>query len=280
MMTLATPTQSADDVFTLCISRVRDQNLAMRLAAAKPAVVAASNQLNKAALSNTVHSIPTQTLVAPNITVKEMESVYTQRMVKKQAPGRHIYDQIFASAPNGRCPLCMQRNVATLDHYLPKAHYPALVVAPLNLIPACTDCNKSKLDSVPTAAEEVPLHPYFDDLGNDVWLTATVLEVGPSALKFTVTRPPAWNNTLYARVNNHFQSLGLAVLYASQAAEELINIRHQLKIYWDIGGCDGVRDELELRLESCSSARTNTWRTAAYRAWSQSDWFCEGGFKN
>jgi hypothetical protein len=208
-----------------------------------------------------------------------MEKVYTQRMAKSGAPGREIYDEIFASSPSGRCPLCMQRFVATLDHHLPKAHFPSLAVAPLNLIPACSDCNKAKLDVIPTTAEQVPLHPYYDELGDKSWLNAVVIERRPTALRFVVTRPAGWTNMLSTRVDNHFRSLGLAALFASEAAEELLNIRHQLSILRDAYPADGVRDELARRAASSAAARPNGWRTAAYRAWFESDWFCNGGFR-
>jgi hypothetical protein len=208
-----------------------------------------------------------------------MEKVYTQRMAKMGAPGRDIYDEIFASSPQGRCPLCTQRSVATLDHHLPKAHFPALAVAPLNLIPACSDCNKAKLASVPTRAEEVPLHPYYDDLGDEVWLRAMVVERQPTALRFRVVTPAAWTAVLSARVENHFRALGLAALYASEAAEELINFRHQLHMLQDADPESGVRDELTRRANSCALGRPNGWRAATYRAWSESEWFCGGGFE-
>lgn len=278
MWSLERPSLSARSAFNTCIGKVRNPQLAKRLAAAAPAIEAASTQFDRAARRHTLHNIATQDVVAPDITVSEMEKVYTQRMAKSGSPGRDIYDEIFASAPGGRCPLCMQRFVATLDHHLPKAHYPALAVTPANLIPACSDCNKAKLDAVPATAEDVPLHPYYDDLGNDIWLTATVLERRPTALRFAITRSGKWDNTLDARVNHHFRSLGLAALFASEAAEELLNIRHQLEILRAADPVDGVRDELDRRATSCAAARLNGWRTAAYRAWRESEWFCNGGF--
>ncbi len=278
MWSLNRPTLSAQSVFNTCISRVRKPELAARLAAAEPAIVDASARFDHAARAHTLHGIAVHDIVAPDITVTEMQKVYAQRMAQNGSPGRDIYDKIFASAPGGRCPLCMQRSVSTLDHHLPKAHYPALAVAPLNLIPACSDCNKAKLDTVPGTAEDVPLHPYYDDLGNDVWLTATVIQRQPAALRYVIARSDNWDNTLYARVNKHFNSLGLAALYASEAAEELLNIRHQLQILHNANPLDGVREELKHRAESCAAVRANGWRTAAYRAWSENDWFCEGGF--
>jgi hypothetical protein len=278
MWPLNRPVQAAQFTYKTCISRVRDAGLAARLNAATASVTTASAEFDRAAQGGTLHTIATHAIVPPDVTTEQMKKVYTQRMAKIGAPGRDIYDEIFSSSPHGMCPLCTQRSVATLDHYLPKARYPALAVAPLNLVPACSDCNKAKLDSIPTRAEEVPLHPYYDDLGDKIWLHAQVVELRPAALRFTVVAPVGWSATLTARVENHFRSLGLGALFASQAAEELVNIRHQLVTLHTADPAAGVKEELESRANSCSVARQNGWRSAAYRAWHTSDWFCEGGY--
>lgn len=279
MWTLQRPAHSARSSYGTCISRVRNPGLSARLAAATATVVNASAAFDQAAAHGVLHQIAPLAIVAPDITTEEMGKVYTQRMAKNGAPGRDIYDEIFGGSPQGRCPLCAQRPVATLDHHLPKAHYPALAVAPLNLLPACSDCNKAKLDNVPTCVEEVPLHPYYDDLGDDVWLVARVIERRPTALRYSVAGPAAWSPVLAARVLNHFRSLGLAALYASEAAEELVNIRHQLVTISAADAAAGVREELQRRAVSCAAGRPNGWRAAAYRAWHLSDWFCAGGFE-
>ena len=62
-------------------------------------------------------------------------------MVRKNGPGRATYDLLKLSAKGGFCPLCGQRNVSTLDHYLPKESYPDLSILPINLVRACSDCN-------------------------------------------------------------------------------------------------------------------------------------------
>jgi len=165
-----------------------------------------------------------------------------------------------------------------LDHHLPKAHYPALAVTPLNLVPSCGDCNKAKLDSIPREAAAVSLHPYFDNIDGKTWLKAVVIETRPAALRFRVDAPTEWGKVLEQRVRNHFEVLNLAELYASQAAEELLNIRYQLIDLHAAAGMDSVRSDLESRASSCACARRNGWRTAAYSAWAASDWFCDGGF--
>ena len=278
MWTLDRPAHTARATYRACISRVRDPVLRARLEAATQTIVDASAVFDDAASRHVLHEIVRQAVVAPDVTTEEMEKVYTQRMAREGAPGRGVYDDIFGSAPQGRCPLCAQRLVATLDHHLPKAHYPALSVAPLNLVPSCMDCNKLKLHAFPQTAEQVPLHPYYDDLGQDRWLLASVVETCPAAVRFRITRPAGWDDVLTARVRNHFQTLNLAMLYAAEAAEELVNIRHQLIDIHDTGGREEVRNELANRALSCATGRPNGWRCATYRAWTESDWFCDGGF--
>jgi len=279
MWKLDPPVHTAQEAYEVSVSRVRNAGLSTRLTAATASVVAASDQLDLAIQAEQVHLILPHDLVNNDITAAEMEKVYTQRMAKTGAPGRAIYDAIFASPPQGRCPLCTQRSVTTLDHYLPKKLFPSLAVAPLNLVPACSDCNKLKLDSAPTSASDVPLHPYYDDLGDERWLKGTVVECTPAAVKFSVVAPTGWDGVLASRVKHHFKELGLAMLFASEAAEELINIRHQLTLLETVDPQDGVRNELGRRAASCAATRSNGWRAATYRAWHESDWFCDGGFR-
>lgn len=280
MLTLTPPTVTALDAFTTCIRKVLDTSLRARLQGATQAVVDASSSFADSAASQAVHTIDSTQIVVGAVTSEEMKKVYTQRMAKQGAPGRDIYDALIASAPNDRCPLCGHNLVKTLDHYLPKAHYPALVVAPLNLIPSCHDCNKAKSTSIPQDPSEVLLHPYFDNIDGVSWLGATVIETSPSALKYAVTPPDAWDPVLQQRVRNHFRMLNLAALYASQAAEELFNIKHELTDLYVAGGRDAVRADLLARAESRAAARRNGWRTAAYVAWSSSEWFCNAGFNS
>lgn len=278
MIRLNRPPHDAEDVFVACISRVRDADLKTRLEGVTQAVVDASDEFEDAASHNRLHQIVRKDLVGGVVTRAEMEAVYTQRMAKRGAPGRDVYDALSTSAPQGKCPLCGHRTVSTLDHHLPKAHYPALAVAPLNLVPACGDCNKAKLASLPTRAAEEPLHPYFDDIDGDRWLRAEVIPARPAALRFFVDAPAHWSTVLTSRVERHFRTLGLGQLYSAEAADELLNIRHQLQRLHDIGGSELVRVELDERADSCWRARNNGWRGATFEAFARSDWFCDGGF--
>lgn len=277
MLKVDRPAYSAEDTFASCISRVRLPALKARLMAATQAIVDASDAYEVAGDAQALHHIVREPLVNGAVTTAEMDAVYTGRMAKQNGPGRIVYDDIFVAA-KGRCPLCAHRTVTTLDHHLPKALYPALAVVPLNLVPSCSDCNKAKLARIPHAAEDVSLHPYFDDVGNERWLFAEVIEVEPASLRFRA-EPPATLDTLLAeRLRRHFRGLNLSALYGSEAAEELLNIRYLLSSLQASGGEDFVRAYLEEHAESCLAGRLNGWRGAAYEAWATSGWFCEGGF--
>jgi hypothetical protein len=277
MLKLDRPQYSAEDTFAACISRVRLPALKAKLIAATQAIRDASDAYMAAAEAQALDQIARAALVNGTVTTAEMEAVYTGRMAKQNAPGRAIYDDIFAAA-KGRCPLCAHRTVTTLDHHLPKAHYPALAVAPLNLVPACSDCNKAKLANIPHAPEDVSIHPYFDDVADERWLYADVVQVTPASIRFRVEASAAWAPLLAERVRRHFRSLKLSSLYGSEAAEELLNIRHLLVGLHATGGEAHVRAYLEEHAESCLAGRLNGWRGAAYEAWAESDWFCNGGF--
>jgi 5-methylcytosine-specific restriction endonuclease McrA len=275
MISIDCPTLDAGDVFTTCISRVKDASLKARLTAITGDITAASADYIDKAQNNRLHEVVRQGVVG-TVTTAEMEKVYTQRMAGKKAPGRAAYDEIFNSS--AKCLLCTQRKVDTLDHHLPKAHYPVLAVSPVNLIPACASCNKAKLASIPTTADEAALHPYFDCVEDERWLHGSVVQGAPAVVKFRVQAPAQWSGQLASRLQVHFNALGLGDLYSAEAADELSSIRHQLVGIHGREGFQGVREELIARFESASAARLNGWRAVTFESFAANDWFCDGGF--
>lgn len=279
MWKLTKPTRTIEETYTTCISRVRNVDLRDRLNLIKEEIIQASKAYETAATSVMLHTVATSDNIGGLVSVKEMQDVYTYRMAKKNRPGRPIYDELLSAPPHARCPLCGQRNVTTLDHHLPKTLYPALVVTPSNLIPSCSDCNKLKLTSIARNSKEETFHPYFDDVQDDLWLYAEVIESNPAALRFYVQPPIYWSELTAARAQRHFQILHLGELYASHAAVELINIRYNLIKLFEEAGLEGVKSHLARQAESSAYAFTNSWQTATYTALATNDWFCQGGFK-
>jgi hypothetical protein len=278
MRKLTKPVDDPGIVFRTCISRVKNVDLKSRLTAIEGAVEAAAKAFDNAASTTTLHTLLPQNDVN-GVTIKEMSDVYTNRMAKKDTPGRLFYDKLLAAPEHGRCPLCGQRVVSTLDHHLPKTKYPAFTVVLTNLVPACADCNKTKIDIIPKSADQETFHPYFDDIETDLWLDARVIETSPAVLQFFVKSPIDWDDVKVQRIKNHFKLFKLSSLYTSHAATELINIQDSLSKIFSRAGYQGVNTHLYSEAKSREVAYLNSWQTAMYRALATSHWYCSEGFR-
>lgn len=272
------PVYDPGQVFLTCISHVRDSDLKTRLTSVEPNVTTDASTFDTAATMAILHQLHPGNDVGGIVTTDEMTKVYTQRMAKKGAPGRPYYDSLLAAPAYGRCPLCGQGTVSTLDHHLPKDKFPSLAVVPINLVPACANCNKVKTNAIPHTQEEQTLHPYFDDVEGAQWLFAEVIEVAPAAIRFFAQPPNESGAIKVNRIKHHFQAFKLGALYTSYAAEELTNIRYSLEKIFPLTGADGVRAHLQIQRDSYKAAHLNSWQTAMYGALVASAWYCAGGF--
>lgn len=277
MRSLPRPPFAAKNVLDACINSIRDQGLNKNLLLASTAIILAEFDYLNRGQGMTLYSIRGSDLVASALTTADMKRVYSGTFVKSKGT-RGLYDQLKAAPKNDVCPLCAQRTVSTLDHYLAQAIHPTLTVVPLNLVPACAECNKLKLDYQPTSVIQQSFHPYFDDFDDAQWLVAEVVETSPAAVRFSVTAPAGWHPIKFSRAASHFETFRLASLYASHAGVEISNIRYSLERISSAGTTDDVRLHLSDRAESARRAQLNAWQTATYQALAASDWFCSGGF--
>lgn len=268
------PTDDVIEVFSICISNYQDDELRKRLNSCKDFIELATIEFEKKVSRTRTHTIPIHDKVAGKISNKEMCKVYDDKMAKKSGPGRVYYDKFLSAPKNSICPLCGVRQVSTLDHYLPKMKYPSLAVTPSNLIPSCKDCNFTKHDDTFSSAIDETIHPYFDNIENELWLYAQILEDEYPIVSYYAKKPKAWDDILFGRVANHFELFELNRLYATHAAEEISSIRRKLfKLYYHIG-VNAVKEQLKEDMESCEAVHLNSWKSALYRALYNSEWFC------
>lgn len=278
MRKLPLPPLTAYGIFCVCAASVQNVELKTRLFGAISEINSAEKQYANLAPCASLHQFPAKDHVGDWVTGEEMETLYTGTLARLESTARLYYDAIRASAPNDICPYCGQRTVDSLDHYLPKSLYPALAVTPINLVPACSACNKTKLDFQPPDAKDLILHPYYDDVPKDIWLKARVLNVGGKPVLEYFTDPPSTWQTLWAsRVKAHLDTLKLPTLYASHAAEELVNNRQSLQNLCLSGGAAAVKAHCQEVQGSRQAAYLNSWQAACYGALVDSDWFCASG---
>lgn len=279
MRPLSKPTLSAPAVFRQCTDHVQNVDLRLRLRQSLPAVTAASAQFDMAAQTQRLHTIPLTANVG-RVSTDEMVKVYDLRMAKKKSRGRPVYDQLLAAPAYGRCPLCGVGAASTLDHHLPKKDYPALAVAPFNLVPACRDCNTGKRTITPTTSEEETLHPYYDDVTTERWIEALVRQGPPVHLEFYVANPPGSDALTAARVRSHFAVFNLGKVYGANASEHLAEIRYAMTEIHHHAGASAVEKDLDSRARSSECHDLNSWKSAGYRALASDSWYCNGGFDN
>lgn len=285
MRFIVAPINDPSIVFQTCINSISDLNLQTRLQLVTPAIVAAASDYEQKANTKQWY------LIAPNsckndelalgaVTKDELKSVYTSHMVRRKKPAREIYDLLLSQAPLGKCPSCGFGHASTLDHYLPKTLYPQLSTLPINLIPACKDCNTGKRAVIATTAETQTLHPYFDHqfFVNEQWLFAEVMQTSPVTIRFFVRAPVHWDDISKSRVYAHFEDFGLASRYSVESSNELASLRDSLQFYQGWLGSEGVKLSLLNEAQSYLNQHKNSWQTAIYQALSESDWYCEGGF--
>lgn len=277
MKRLPLPGFDVKQAIELCASGITIRERAQALMNALPTIQAAEATYLNLAPMGQLYTIPTSDGVTPQLTGELMGTVYKSHFMRAGSPSRGLYDAIRVAPAYNLCPLCGQRTVASVDHYLPQSLHPAFNLTPANLVPACADCNKSKLAKLAKNAEQQTLHPYFDDLGNERWLTADVLETAPPSIAYRVRPAQAWTVVLARRVQYHFEVMGLAELYAAQAASELADISFGLLQVGQTGGAAAVRSHLHGEFASRHARDANSWKTALYEGLCASDWFCNEG---
>lgn len=277
MIKINKPAINLSEVFNAAVGTVGDANLRSRYNACLPLVQLAEEEFETKITTGQIYTIEREEIVNGNVSAAAFTKLYGDQMVAKE-PGRSYYISLLEAAPMGMCPLCGHRDASTLDHYLPKALYPRLSVVPINLVPACKDCNTGKLVSYPINPEQESLHPYFDDIEFDLWLKMEVIQTDPVSIIFLVERPDNWSNLLLDRVVGHFDSYGLQRLYGVQAARELSGIKKNLTALHTTGGAPSVKKFLEDAAVSWVEVRLNSWKAAFYHGLSMDEWFCETGF--
>jgi hypothetical protein len=82
------------------------------------------------------------------------------------------------------------------------------------------------------------------------------------------------------KIEHHFETFKLGILYSAHAAGELQNIYGELEAIHGSGGADAMREELRMRSSSRARVTRNNWQAAMYDALASSAWFCEGGYRS
>lgn len=278
MRSLPRPTDVCGATYLTCAKRVRSKVTKAALIAAEPQVVASDASYQSLATHSGLHTFPRATGIA-SVSDAAFKKLYNQ-LTDKKSPGRRIYDRLLNAPRHGMCPLCGAQPAKTLDHHLPRTHYPVIAVAPLNLVPACRDCQSAKKELYPAVAGEQSIHPYFDTPQQARWLSASVVPQGQRSpvVLFSVTPPATWTPLEIDRHNHHLKLFDLKARFSQFAGAELVTMKSRLTRLHNTGGPAAVKQHLTEEADSHRAVWVNSWQTATYEACAADNWFCQTGF--
>lgn len=291
MKRLEPPKCCASFVFDLCCLEMSDSILQNRLLNQKNLLEAEYAQYEAHSNTQTWCVMPRATwgqdqqIILGDLTKRELMDLYTNGMVASTGAARNVYDQIKLLARDD-CPYCggcgeivIDEEIGTLDHFLPKAYFPAFSVLPVNLVPACAVCNKGMGGSFPTNPDFQPLHPYFDapHFYNEKWTNATVLEADPVVVNFEVSPPASWSDKDKQRVSNHFIACKLLGRYRRKAASDISSLIDQRRtVHRDLTPADFR--ELLMSVANNQDFPLNGWKRTLHHGLANSEWFCSFDF--
>lgn len=277
MIPLPAPSFSAQDIIDVVGTGKRTS----RVVAAAATVLDVEERARQHAESAAWYSMPRDAdSISPQL-ADDLRYVYASKLASKKGNARLYYNALRSLAPRSKCPICAERQVAALDHYLPKETWPGLAFVPENLYPICGTCNHRKSSDFAETGEEQFLHPYFDDLGQDEWIVARVLEVPGAPLEFEILPPRGWSEEFTQRVRKHYDRFALFDLYKDNAADLLADHLLLLEERYEQGDIEGVSLLFADQARSLRHARQvgrgvpSRWPYIAMQAWADSTWFAE-----
>jgi len=272
---------SYTSVLDLCSSTYKKNDLKQRFEHVSKHTKNMDSLYKQHATQTTLFQFPKKQLSKYGVSDKEFEDIYNDKLVAKNASGRDVYMRIknLCTIHQNRCPSCARREVSTLDHFLPKSIFPELSISPLNLIPNCLECNKSKLTYVANNSESELIHPYFDNIDSEKWLFAKLIGEKEMVVEYFVKKPESWSETLFKRVRNHINIYELDLLFSSNAINLLHNHKQAFKnLRNQKNGVSVLKEHILLLYNSFNENNLNSFETALFYALIDNDEFYESNF--
>lgn len=243
MMRLSLPACSYAELLNVCIAGVGKNNpLLNRFADSRKELLDAGQRYTKLANTGSLFQItPVAETGIPDLNLlgslskADLVRLYKQYLVAKSKPARRIYEDLINAAKD-KCPFCGGiGNPKTLDHFLPKDHFPQYSILPDNLIPSCRDCNMGeKAENFATRAEDQYIHPYRDleTFFVDQWIYAKYRhgqDREPGQFDYFVDAPRGASSLDESRVRRHFDDFKIALRYSIKAGELLPTVLAQIE---------------------------------------------------
>ncbi|MER8219022.1 hypothetical protein ABTZ58_00140 [Streptomyces sp. NPDC094143] len=279
MIPIDPPAMTVKDTLTAACRRLQDPVLKKRLLAREGDLSAAEKKYTYFAEQDRLYALAIYERDAekktPDRDGVHLKTLYSAGLVGRR-DGRRKYDELKARAPFGRCLLCGNSEIGSLDHHLPKEALPLYAICPVNLVPACGKCNQMKGDRIGITAGQRTLHPYYDRPGETG--RYLVADITGWPVQFHIQALPNWDAELRARVEYHFDTFQLADRYAEFSVSVVTADQWLHRQIRSEGGIPALTDHLyEAAKQHARTHGPNAWDTALRYGLASSDWYLHHG---
>lgn len=276
MYRLSPPSVNAVKVFDDCVALIIDESNRSMYKNAKPYINQKYKLYNHLADTNSFNNaLDINFQTSKPLSTDDMKYLYNNILIRR-SDMRNFRESIRNSAPNNLCPFCGEGIVMEIDHFLPESKFPTLSINPINLVPICRDCNKTKTDYRPDMSIKrfSLMHPYFDSAIEVNWMKAELYKVGFSGTSITFTIDSTMLDELsLGRVQAHVNKLKLFDMYSLKSAQLIEDTGRLLQQF----GTDNSLYELKRIVNKLSlqvsEGITNSWKRATYDAIAKADWY-------
>lgn len=272
---LGVPLVSHQDSYNAAVDAIGHSPLAQRHHREEALILDAGRQYEELGGRGELAGIQPPGYTPLYVSDEELRRLYER--LRDGAFARMYYDRLVGHASEDRCPYCSDREPTTLDHYLAKSEFSAYAVLPVNLVPSCDRCNtkKGNFEQSTRGHHGAVLHPYFDDVSDEHWLKATIVDNGGPVARFYVDQSAISDPVLRTRASSHLNALRLKKYFKVKAGQELNNLERKLPAVLIKRGRSAVVDHLLDQADFRAGERVNCWERAVYEALAVSAWYLD-----
>lgn len=262
MLLLPPPTPTGIEIRAACVPEIKMRTRRERIVADESHIQQDEADFRAALADGTARQLVLPSDISADVK-EDMVWLYENRLMKRW--GRPFRASIMALTA-GDCAFCHIAKAKTLDHSIPKSVHPRLAVEPMNLVPACRDCNMNR----GVGSSKCSVSPYADRWIEEVpWLQARVPDATyPEQLHFFIAPDVPITDEQREALEEFFGDADLGPRYALLASKAFPLSSRRIR---RVPHGSIVEFAQEILAEQVSDALDelglNRWETAAYRAW-------------
>ena len=170
------------------------------------------------------------------------------------------------------CPFCGYHDPLEIDHYLPIAEFPEFSFIPINLIPICSKCNKTKSQYWIEDGERLFLNKYFDDDNLDEFLICKpkIIDENNILFEYCLDSEKLEHITKGDIIKTHYEKLNIMTLYEYNSNSIMSELEDSLCAFK--GNIQNLKETIKIHYENCREKYgLNFYKTVTYKTIFETD---------